>query len=289
MTEQPVVPELRRQPGSLPYPDLRAGTDTIPKIDHIVVLMMENHSYDNKLGMLGRVGADGFTLGPDGKPTATNPYAGGDVQHAFAMPTTCQLRGKPEPDLAGQPYPVRQTGAIAASSSQAAGLSRWDTGRSTISRSTTPSRASSPSPTGTSARSSAPTFPNRRYLISATSLGMINDTVPGFTSYPPNGTIFDRLDHAGISWKDYCSTLGVVVSTTELYPELLPRTSARTSSGLTASSPTPRLANCRASPLSSRTTCSDPKKTRRTSRSASTSPPRSSTRSWLVQAGSARC
>ena len=43
---------LRRQPGSLPYPDLPAGTNTIPNIAHIVVLMMENHSYDNKLGML---------------------------------------------------------------------------------------------------------------------------------------------------------------------------------------------------------------------------------------------
>ncbi len=95
MTEQPVVPEMRRQPGSLPYPDLPAGTDTIPKIEHIVVLAMENHSYDNKLGMLDRAGADGFQLGQDGNPTATNPYAGGDVQHAFAMPTTCQLLGKP--------------------------------------------------------------------------------------------------------------------------------------------------------------------------------------------------
>jgi phospholipase C len=67
-------PELR-QPGSLPYPDLPAGTDTIPQVEHIVVLMMENHSYDNRLGMLWRSGADGFTLGRDRLPTATNPYA----------------------------------------------------------------------------------------------------------------------------------------------------------------------------------------------------------------------
>ena len=80
-----------RQPGSRPYPGLAAGTDTIPQIKHIVVLMMENHSYDNHLGMLGRAGADGFTLGPGGKPTAANPYANGEVQHAFRMPTTCQL------------------------------------------------------------------------------------------------------------------------------------------------------------------------------------------------------
>jgi hypothetical protein len=30
-----------RRPGSLPYPELSAGTDTIPQIEHIVVLMME--------------------------------------------------------------------------------------------------------------------------------------------------------------------------------------------------------------------------------------------------------
>src|SRR5271157_3535801 len=60
-----------RQPGSRPYPGRAAGADTIPQIKHIVVLMMENHSYDNKLGMLGRAGADGFTLGANGKPTAS--------------------------------------------------------------------------------------------------------------------------------------------------------------------------------------------------------------------------
>ena len=100
-------PGLRR-PGSLPYPQLPAGTDTIPKIEHIVVLMMENHSYDNKLGMLRRRGADGFRLGPRGLPLATNPYANGDIQHAFRMPTTCQLAGLAGPGLAGQPHPVRR-------------------------------------------------------------------------------------------------------------------------------------------------------------------------------------
>ncbi len=51
-----------RKPNSRPYPHLPAGTDTIPQIEHIVVLMMENHSYDNRLGMLNRHGADGFRL-----------------------------------------------------------------------------------------------------------------------------------------------------------------------------------------------------------------------------------
>ena len=55
-----------RKPGSLPYPKLPEGKDTMPLVRHIVVLMMENHSYDNKLGMLQRPGADGFNDVVDG-------------------------------------------------------------------------------------------------------------------------------------------------------------------------------------------------------------------------------
>ncbi len=40
------------QPGECPQPSLPTGTDLLPQIKHIVVLMMENHSYDNYLGML---------------------------------------------------------------------------------------------------------------------------------------------------------------------------------------------------------------------------------------------
>src|SRR5579859_4367862 len=87
-----------RPPDSLPDPRLPAGTDTIPQIEHVVVVMMENHSYDNHFGMLRRAGADGFRLGFDGKPLASNPYPDGRVQHAFRMPTTCQLNGHPAQD-----------------------------------------------------------------------------------------------------------------------------------------------------------------------------------------------
>ena len=84
-----------RQPGSLPFPMLAPGTDTLQQIEHIVVLMMENHSFDNRVGMLDRHDVDGFQLGRDGLPTATNPYPDGTVQHAFRMPTTCQLNSRP--------------------------------------------------------------------------------------------------------------------------------------------------------------------------------------------------
>ena len=70
--ESPVPPPGSRQPGPLPVPSVPAGTDLLPQIRHIVVLMMENHSYDNYLGMLSGRG-EGLPLGPDGKPEVANP------------------------------------------------------------------------------------------------------------------------------------------------------------------------------------------------------------------------
>jgi len=58
------------------------------------------------------------------------------------------------------------------------------------------------------------TYPNRRYLMAATSIGQVNDTTPALTDYPANGTIFDRLDAHGITWKDYITNL----ATPELFP-----------------------------------------------------------------------
>ena len=58
-----------------PVPAPARGADTIPQIEHIVVLMMENHSYDNRLGMLEPATVPTVSrLGHGGLPTATNPY-----------------------------------------------------------------------------------------------------------------------------------------------------------------------------------------------------------------------
>ena len=207
--------QLLRQPGSLPYPKLPAGTDTIPKIQHIVVLMMENHSYDNKLGMLRRSGADGFQLGADGQPTATNHYANGDIQHAFPMPTTCQLFGKPSQnwtDAHTQFAGGRNSGFVVSGSGPVA-MGYWEEADQPFYYSVA---RQFPIADRYFCSVLGQTFPNRRYLISATSLGMVNDGVPDPLAYPANGTIFDRLDEAGISWKDYYTAF----STTQLYPKL---------------------------------------------------------------------
>jgi phospholipase C len=203
----------KRRPGSLPYPHLPAGHDTIPLIKHIVILMMENHSYDNKLGMLNRPGADGFTIGSNGLPTASNPYANGKVQHAFRMPTTCQLTGYPTQEWVQChiQYDKGTNQGFVESLSGPVAMGYWQ-------------REDQPFyydmcltfPIADQYHCSVlgQTFPNRRYLMAATSLGMVDDTFP--SGYPANGTIFDLLDAHKITWKNYYST----TPTTLLFPSL---------------------------------------------------------------------
>ena len=212
-----------RKPGSRPYPHLPVGKDTIPQIKHIVVLMMENHSYDNHFGMLGRAGADGFTLGPDGKPTAQNPYSDGRIQHAFRMPTTCQLVGHPSQTWIASHTQLNggKLNGFVESASGPVSMGYWQ-------KADLPFYYSLASTFPLADRYFCSvlgqTYPNRRYLMAATSLGMVNDGVPGLR-YPPNGTIFDLLHRAGVSFADFFTPLGDVLPTptAALFPKLLIR------------------------------------------------------------------
>jgi hypothetical protein len=85
---------LRPGPGERPRPDLPEGTDLIPKIKHIVVLMQENHSYDNYLGTLTGRG-DGLPAGPHGAPDSVN-----DRHHPAPR--------QPHPDLERQSHLLRR-------------------------------------------------------------------------------------------------------------------------------------------------------------------------------------
>ena len=60
-----IVSPPRRQPGSLPFPHLPAGTANAEMpFDHLIVVMMENHSFDNLIGALSQThrDVDGLTL-----------------------------------------------------------------------------------------------------------------------------------------------------------------------------------------------------------------------------------
>src|SRR5689334_24237661 len=79
--------------GDRPDPSQPAGTDMLPQIKHIVVLMMENHSFDNYLGTLGR--GEGLPLGDDGTPEAENPDSAGAMVRAHHAASTVQEDGVP--------------------------------------------------------------------------------------------------------------------------------------------------------------------------------------------------
>jgi phospholipase C len=213
-----------RRPGSRPFSNLPAGTDTLPGIEHIVVLMMENHSYDNIFGMLSR--GDGFTLGANGLPTAANPYPNGQVQHAFRMPTTCQLDGLPSQEwLTGHmaydngkmdgfvsaptgPYTANIVGGVA--------MGYW-TGDDipftySLAEAFTVGDHWFCSVMGQ-------TEPNRRYVTAATSCGMTDDGGASLLTLvvPAAGTIYNLLDAYGISWENYVTSYPTG-ATPELFP-----------------------------------------------------------------------
>jgi len=193
--------------GERPFPDRPEGTDTLPQIDHFLVLMMENHSYDNYLGMLGRgpgeqPKGDGFIIGADGRPTAANPAHGGAIQHTFRMPTTCQLQGQPnqEWEQAHIQFDDGRNDGFVTSKSGPVAMGYW-TGEDL------PWAYSLATAFPLADRWFAPvlgqTQPNRRYLMAATSVGMVDDILPENLIPPPAGTIFDRLDAHQIPWRNY--------------------------------------------------------------------------------------
>jgi len=216
-----------RMPGSRPFPQIAEGTDMLPRIEHVVVVMMENHSYDNFLGMLGRgpfqtPRGDGYAIAADGHPANTNPTSSGKSLRAFRMPTTCQFGGKPtqEWEQAHIQYAGGSNQGFVVSGSGDVAMGYWDSQDLPFTYD-----LASKFPIGDRYFCSllGQTDPNRRYLIAATSSGMTDD-IPETTSdatlpLPPgHGTIFNRLSTAGISWKEYDVQTSVTSETLNLYP-----------------------------------------------------------------------
>ncbi|HEY2654992.1 MAG TPA: alkaline phosphatase family protein [Solirubrobacteraceae bacterium] len=199
-----------RQPDSLPFPALPAGTPatTLEQIQHIVVVMMENHSFDNLLGMVrhevpGRAGLDGLRVGPHGFPTEFNPNSTGKRVYARVGSSPCQQSSKPS-----QAWNASHTawdsgkndGFVLASGPVAMEL--WDQQYLPYTYS-----LAEYFPIGQRYFCSVlgPTYPNRRFLFCGTSSGLVATDNLTFSTPAVNGTIFDRLDAYGISWRDYFS------------------------------------------------------------------------------------
>ena len=91
------TPPPARRAGSLPSPDQQPGTvNAEMPFDHLVVVMMENHSFDNLLGTLSatRSDVDGLSFDASGAATNSNPgtsHTPPEVR-AFPVPDTAQAK-----------------------------------------------------------------------------------------------------------------------------------------------------------------------------------------------------
>ena len=84
------------------------------------------------------------------------------------------------------------------------------------------------------------TYPNRRFLFTGTASGVTATSAATFSTPAANGTIFDRLDRLGISWKTYYTTARACA----IVPDAFTPSRQRRSSRSTATTPTPRPVTC---------------------------------------------
>jgi phospholipase C len=197
----------RAQPGQRPDPSMPVGADRLPQIKHIVVLMMENHSFDNYLGTLDR--GDGLTLGDDGQPDAENPDSSGQPIRAYHLPSTVQHTGVPCQSWRAahaQFADGKMTGFVTATRTMSAAADKpVPMGYWTEADLPFYHGLASTFPLADRWFSSClgPTFPNRRFLLAGTANGLMDDLPVNILDYPQAGTILDLLTKHGRSWVNY--------------------------------------------------------------------------------------
>jgi phospholipase C len=195
-------------PGSRPEPAVAAGADRLPHIEHIVILMMENHSYDNYFGMLENRG-DGLPRDTQGVPSATNKADDGTDIRIRHFTGTKQRVGVPTQSWNAthiQWADGRCDGFVQSIERTLPGLDAsvamtyWDENDLPFYYGLA---KTFPLATRWFSSCLGPTFPNRRFMISGTAHGLIDDLPFGMVDYPASGTIFDLLSAHNISWVNY--------------------------------------------------------------------------------------
>ncbi len=215
-----------RAPDSLPDPDRAAGAtnDQMP-FDHIVVVMMENHSFDNVLGALSQSGqpaADGLRFDAAGRAVNSNPGTVGTPPNVRSFPFSSTVQGAhvsqtwdathEQIDGGRMDGFVRSVGAEQPMGYYTPAVLPFAYSLATMFTVANRWFCSAP----------CQTIPNRRFLLAGTAYGAIaTDLTTLLDGSPPNGTILDRLHEHEISWGGYFTDLpGTVVipSIIEKYP-----------------------------------------------------------------------
>jgi phospholipase C len=199
---------LQPGPGERPRAELAHGTDLVPQIKHIVVLMQENHSYDNYLGTLPGRG-DGLPAGPDGAPNSVNQLPNGQRVAAHHLTATTQVHGNPTQtwNASHISYADGTCGGFATSVWQtvpggdpAVPMGYWTESELPFYHALA---RTFPVADRWFCSCLGPTFPNRRFLIAGTAHGLVDDLPWDLVDYPAAGTIFDALTTHDVSWVNY--------------------------------------------------------------------------------------
>jgi phospholipase C len=197
---------MSRQAGELPFPQQRVGTanEQMP-FDHIVVVMMENHSFDNLLGDLSgtRPDVDGLTFA-SGEATNSNPGAGASSAAVKAFPFKDTAQASHVSQSWKATHDQIDGGAMdgfvrSAGATEPMGYYTQEVlpfAYSLANTFTLVDRWFCSVP--------GPTYPNRRFLLAGTAFGGTVTSIASLLDRPPaNGTIFDHLSSQQISWANY--------------------------------------------------------------------------------------
>jgi phospholipase C len=194
------------RPGDRPDPSRPAGTDMLPRVKHIIVLMMENHSFDNYLGTLGR--GEGLPLGDDGTPDAGNLDSAGATVRAHHASSTTQAQGDPCQSWSAShaQWAEGKMSGFVTSAEQATGgdsavaMSYWTDQDLPFYHGLA---RTFPLADHWFSSCLGPTFPNRRFLLAGTANGLMDDLPVNLLDRPRAGTIMDMLTRHHISWVNY--------------------------------------------------------------------------------------
>jgi phospholipase C len=209
-------------PGSVPFPDRPVGDPNAEMpFDHIVVVMMENHSFDNLLGDLGRTRPDVKALTfENGQATNQNPGTGGLPAQVVASPLTSTAQATNITQSWRAAHEQINGGAMDGfvKSSKAVEPMGYYTPEvlpfaySLAGKFTLANQWFCSAP--------APTYPNRRFLLAGTARGLtVTSPLAIFDGAPPNGTIFDHLSNHHVSWANYSTELPMTL----VYPSIVVR------------------------------------------------------------------
>jgi phospholipase C len=190
-----------------PAPQAKAAANPI---DHIVVLMQENRSFDTYFGRLHFEGQPHARPEPPGasNPNPTQPE--GPPIHVFHKTHYCEVQdldhswngtheeidgGAMDGFTAANAVPQDPTGSRSMGFYDDSDLPFYFALYNTFS-------------IGDRYFASAPTqtFPNRFYLLAGTSFGHIRNDLPTTPTGFDRRTIFNELDEAGVSWKIYSAS-----------------------------------------------------------------------------------